>query len=203
MRYRGPETTPLAGPNSSLCCRRKARAKHVQPPPGTGRVDERRKILVVDDEPNPDIVSGIPGRDGFRSRHGQIQQAAWEALKSSRLLFRSGSPRSHDARHGRDHAAAKIKADERLHSIPVIMADGSPLPRAGSRRAGGGAFYYLTKPFEGEALQTIIRSALDDMRTRRELNANLADNAIALSCINDAFCSWFAHRWRSRAGWRL
>ena len=40
-----------------------------------------------------------------------------------------------------------------------------------------GAFYYLTKPFEGEALQTIIRSALEKKQTIDTLK-------LARSCLS-------------------
>ncbi|HQA09147.1 MAG: response regulator [Zoogloea sp.] len=144
------------------------------------------KILVVDDEPfNLDIVSEYLDEMDFDLVMVESGEAAWEALSLpdscfDLVLLDRMMP-------GMDGIMLlrKIKADERLHSIPVIMQTAATSPEQVREGLAAGAFYYLTKPFEGEALQTIIRSALDDMRTRRELNANLADNAIALSCIND------------------
>jgi response regulator RpfG family c-di-GMP phosphodiesterase len=71
-----------------------------------------------------------------------------------------------------------------LRSIPVIMQTAATSPEQVREGLAAGAFYYLTKPFEGEALQTIIRSALDDMRTRRELKASLSITSMPWPCLH-------------------
>ncbi len=142
------------------------------------------KILVVDDEPfNLDIVGEYLDEMDFDLVMVESGEAAWEALCEPEsnfdlVLLDRMMP-------GMDGIMLlrNIKADERLRSIPVIMQTAATSPEQVREGLAAGAFYYLTKPFEGEALQTIIRSALDDMRTRRELNANLAGHAHALSCI--------------------
>lgn len=146
----------------------------------------KAKILVVDDEPfNLDIVGEYLDEMGFDLMMVDSGEAAWEALRQpdSRfdlVLLDRMMP-------GMDGISVLrlIKGDERLRSIPVIMQTAATSPEQVREGLAAGAFYYLTKPFEGEALQTIIRSALDDMRQRRELTASLADQAQAFRCIKE------------------
>lgn len=146
----------------------------------------KARILVVDDEPfNLDIVGEYLDEMGFELVMVDSGEAAWEALNQpdSRfdlVLLDRMMP-------GMDGISVlrRIKSDERLRSIPVIMQTAATSPEQVREGLAAGAFYYLTKPFEGEALQTIIRSALDDMRVRRELTASLAEQAQAFRCIKE------------------
>ena len=61
----------------------------------------------------------------------------------------------------------RIKADKRLSDVPVIMQTAAASPDQVREGLQAGAHYYLTKPFELEALQTIVRAALDDASQRR------------------------------------
>lgn len=144
------------------------------------------KILVVDDEPfNLDIVGEFLDGMNFDLVMVESGEAAWEALAApdssfDLVLLDRMMP-------GMDgiQVLKRMKADGRLHSIPVIMQTAATSPEQIREGLAAGAFYYLTKPFEGEALQTIIRSALDDSRVRRELTANLADHARALAFLGE------------------
>lgn len=146
----------------------------------------RARILVVDDEPfNLDIVAEYLDEMDFDLVMVESGDAAWEALGDRErefdlVLLDRMMP-------GMDGIMLlrKIKADERLSSIPVIMQTAATSPEQVREGLAAGAFYYLTKPFEGEALQTIIRSALDDMRVRRELRASLNDHAKAMNCMTE------------------
>ncbi|WP_079433196.1 response regulator [Zoogloea sp. LCSB751] len=146
----------------------------------------KARILVVDDEPfNLDIVGEYLDEMGFDLVMVDSGEAAWEALRQpdSRfdlVLLDRMMP-------GMDGISVLrlIKGDERLRSIPVIMQTAATSPEQVREGLAAGAFYYLTKPFEGEALQTIIRSALDDMRVRRELTASLAEQAQAFRCMKE------------------
>ncbi len=144
------------------------------------------RILVVDDEPfNLDIVAEYLDEMDFDLEMVESGEAAWAALTRpdsafDLVLLDRMMP-------GMDGIMLlkQMKADPRLQSIPVIMQTAATSPEQVREGLAAGAFYYLTKPFEGEALQTIIRSALDDMRTRQELSANLADHTHALACLRE------------------
>jgi len=144
------------------------------------------RILVVDDEPfNLDIVAEYLDGMNFDLVMVESGEAAWVELRQpgsafDLVLLDRMMP-------GMDGIMLlkKLKADERLGSIPVIMQTAATSPEQVREGLAAGAFYYLTKPFEGEALQTIIRSALDDMRVHRELKASLADHEHALACLTE------------------
>jgi CheY-like chemotaxis protein/anti-sigma regulatory factor (Ser/Thr protein kinase) len=147
----------------------------------------KARILVVDDEPfNLDIVSEYLDEMDFDLLLADSGEFAWQALckpdsQFDLILLDRMMP-------GLDGITLlkRIKADERLRGIPVIMQTAATSPEQVREGLAAGAFYYLTKPFEGEALQTIIRTALDDLRVRRELNANLADHARAMGMLSSA-----------------
>jgi len=147
----------------------------------------KARILVVDDEPfNLDIVAEYLDEMDFDLVMVESGEGAWAELSQpdsafDLVLLDRMMP-------GMDGIMLlrKIKADERLGSIPVIMQTAATSPEQVREGLAAGAFYYLTKPFEGEALQTIIRSALDDMRVRRELKASLVDHEHALACLTEA-----------------
>lgn len=146
----------------------------------------KARILVVDDEPfNLDIVAEYLDEMDFDLVMVESGEGAWAELSQpdsafDLVLLDRMMP-------GMDGIMLlrKIKADERLGSIPVIMQTAATSPEQVREGLAAGAFYYLTKPFEGEALQTIIRSALDDMRVRRELKASLVDHEHALACLTE------------------
>lgn len=144
------------------------------------------RILVVDDEPfNLDIVAEYLDEMDFELVMVESGEAAWDELclpdsHFDLVLLDRMMP-------GLDGIMVlqRMKADERLRTIPVIMQTAATSPEQVREGLAAGAYYYLTKPFEGEALLTIIRSALDDMRQRRELNASLADQSAALGCMTE------------------
>lgn len=144
------------------------------------------RILVVDDEPfNLDIVGEYLDEMDFDLVMVESGEAAWDALCDTTQAF--DLVLLDRMMPGMDGIMLlqRMKADERLAGIPVIMQTAATSPEQIREGLAAGAFYYLTKPFEGEALLTIIRSALDDMRVRRELTANLADHAHALACLGE------------------
>lgn len=144
------------------------------------------RILVVDDEPfNLDIVAEYLDEMDFDLVMVDSGEAAWEALINpgpafDLVLLDRMMP-------GMDGIMLlkRMKSDPRFASIPVIMQTAATSPEQIREGLAAGAYYYLTKPFEGEALQTIMRSALEDLRLRRELTANLVDHANALACLRE------------------
>lgn len=146
----------------------------------------KARILVVDDEPfNLDIVAEYLDEMDFDLVMVESGEGAWAELSQPDSVF--DLVLLDRMMPGMDGIMLlrKIKADERLGSIPVIMQTAATSPEQVREGLAAGAFYYLTKPFEGEALQTIIRSALDDMRVRRELKASLVDHEQALACLTE------------------
>ena len=63
---------------------------------------------------------------------------------------------------------ARIKADERLRAIPIIMQTAAGRPQEIREGIEAGVFYYLVKPLSSETLLSIVESARQKIRTFRQ-----------------------------------
>ena len=61
-----------------------------------------------------------------------------------------------------------------LAAIPVVMQTAATAPDQVREGLEAGAYYYLTKPYEPEALISIVRAALEDRRGRSQLRSRAA-----------------------------
>lgn len=55
----------------------------------------------------------------------------------------------------------RLKADPRYRAVPVIMQTAAVAPEQVAEGLAAGAYYYLTKPYDPDALLTIVRAALE------------------------------------------
>ncbi len=67
----------------------------------------------------------------------------------------------------------KIKRVERLKYIPVIMLTGRSDPEDIKAGIDAGAYYYLTKPFNGNVLSTLTRSAINHFAKIESLQSEI------------------------------
>lgn len=68
----------------------------------------------------------------------------------------------------------RMKREARFADIPVIMQTAASSPDQVREGLEAGAYYYLTKPYEPEALISIVRAALEDRRARSQLRSRAA-----------------------------
>lgn len=80
----------------------------------------------------------------------------------------------------------RVKEDPRLAVIPVIMQTAAAAPEQVREGLAAGAYYYLTKPFEPDALVTIVRSALNDRLERRALELEVSQQAGTVNLLRKA-----------------
>ena len=141
-------------------------------------------ILVVDDEPfNLDIISEYLEGAGYLLTMAESGEAAWACLHSPDARFDLVVlDRMMPGVDGLE-VLRWMKADRRLSDIPVIMQTAAAAPDQVREGLAAGAYYYLTKPFEPESLQSIVRAALDDQRQRRALAERLALQRNALRTL--------------------
>jgi len=64
----------------------------------------------------------------------------------------------------------QMKERPGLIDVPVIMQTAAAAPEQVREGLQAGAYYYLVKPYEPEALVSIVRGALEDYRVRRALH---------------------------------
>ncbi len=129
------------------------------------------KILVVDDEPfNLNIIEEFLDDPAYRLSFAVHGEEAWSAL-----LAAHGSEAPLDLivldrmMPVLDGLALlkRIKADERFRTMPVIMQTAASAPEEVRQGIEAGAYYYLTKPYQPEALRAIVHAALADVADRR------------------------------------
>jgi CheY-like chemotaxis protein len=150
----------------------------------------RFTMLAVDDDPNNlHIIGEVFKREPINVSYAASGEHALEMLSDPKnafdvvLLDRMMT--------GLDGIAVlrRMKAEPRLAHTPVVMQTAAAAPEEVSEGLSAGAHYYLTKPYAPATLRTIVRSALDYVRDRRELELRAGTYTEALGLLDEArFC---------------
>lgn len=80
----------------------------------------------------------------------------------------------------------RMKSDPDLRKIPVIMATGSNRPEDIKKGIDAGVFYYLTKPFDDDVLESVFISAVREVRTQKTLKSELKKHKTSFNLIHSA-----------------
>ncbi len=129
----------------------------------TRRGAKPQSILIVDDdEAAADVLSLRLNRQGFETtiaENGQLGLALARAEKPSAILLDLRLP-------DMDGFALcqELVDDEPTCEIPVIIVSGMEHPDIIRRSRAAGCQYYLRKPYDPNALLTLIRQAIDEAR---------------------------------------
>ncbi len=128
-------------------------------------------ILVVDDEPvNLEIIGEYLDEPIYSLTFAEDGEEAWEKLQAAQ-----SSPSPIDLivldrmmpRLGGIELLKRVKADQRYRHVPVIMQTAASSPEQVREGINAGAYYYLTKPYEPDALLGVVRAALEDVADQR------------------------------------
>lgn len=136
---------------------------------------EKERVLVVDDEQlNLFIIQEFLENEALELELLSDPLVAWERLMApdsnfSLVILDRMMP-------GLDglELLRRMKHEARFVDIPVIMQTAASSPDQVSEGLEAGAYYYLTKPYEPEALISIVRAALEDRRARYHLRHRAA-----------------------------
>lgn len=128
------------------------------------------RVLVVDDEQlNLVIIEEFLGDEGLDLVLHSDPLTAWTTLQEAESNFSLVVlDRMMPGLDGMEFLR-RMKAEARFASIPVIMQTAASSPEQVRQGLEAGAYYYLTKPYEPEALISIVRAALEDRRNREHL----------------------------------
>ena len=128
------------------------------------------RVLVVDDEQlNLYIIEEFLADEGLTLELHSDPVAAWNALQAPDSTFTLVVlDRMMPDLDGIEFLR-RMKRESRFINIPVIMQTAASSPDQVRQGLEAGAYYYLTKPYEPEALISIVRAALDDQRSRAQL----------------------------------
>jgi CheY-like chemotaxis protein len=80
----------------------------------------------------------------------------------------------------------RIKEDERLRMLPVILQTALAERDQILEGIRAGAYYYLTKPYDVDMLRSVVRTATMDYRGYRELQAQVKKGADSLRLLRNA-----------------
>ena len=143
------------------------------------------RVLVVDDEPfNREIICEFLDGAGYRLE---------EAVDGAQALaILHGRPDDFDAvlldrmMPGIDglEVLRRIKASEALRWLPIIMQTAAAAKHQVVEGIEGGAFYYLTKPFEPQMLRSLVRSAVATSRAQRNLRHEVGQSRALLRLMD-------------------
>ena len=81
----------------------------------------------------------------------------------------------------------KLKANESIANIPVIMQTAASLQTQIAEGIAAGAYYYLTKPYTKEALLSITRSAISSYAETKTLLEDLLTYKTRLHLVKESF----------------
>lgn len=145
------------------------------------------RLLIVDDEPfNLEIIAEYLEETGYELTLASGGEDALRLLRDPANLFDLVLlDRMMPGIDGME-VLRSIKQDERLRDTPVIMQTAASGPEQVAEGLKSGAYYYLTKPFEPDALLSIVRGAMSDLRSRRELGVMVQEYCNALRLVDSA-----------------
>ena len=141
-------------------------------------------ILVVDDEPlNLEIIGESLDDTEYRLSFAENGEIAWSVLTAAEVqVDLIILDRMMPVLDGLS-LLKRIKADERYAAVPVIMQTAASAPEEVREGIEAGAYYYLPKPYELDALHTIVRAALADVAKWRgsEIASHRRDEVLAMA----------------------
>jgi CheY-like chemotaxis protein len=133
------------------------------------------RLLVVDDEPHylSTIEEYLAGEHELAMASDGLE--AWQLLESEPDRFDAVILDRRMPRMDGMETLRRIRADIRFRLIPVIMQTAACEPEELAEGLAAGAWYYLAKPYQGKALVSIVKSALDDRASHLETERLDAD----------------------------
>lgn len=146
-------------------------------------MDTQPRLLVVDDEPfNLDILKTYLEQDGYAVVSADDGDVALKILEEDVhfdvIILDRMMPRLDGLK-----VLEAVKERDATRSIPVIMQTAAASPEQIPEGITAGAYYYLTKPYEENVLLSLVRSALRDAATKKEIVEKIAGARRALGLM--------------------
>lgn len=135
----------------------------------------KERVLVVDDEQlNLFIIEEFLEQEDIELEMHSNPLEAWASLSAADSDFSLVVlDRMMPELDGME-LLRRMKREARFADIPVIMQTAASSPDQVREGLEAGAYYYLTKPYEPEALISIVRAAMEDRRGRSQLRSRAA-----------------------------
>lgn len=143
-------------------------------------------LLAVDDEPNNLRALKIDLEDaGYRVLTARDGKEAWDMLQSSLGIEAILLDRMMPHMDGMQFME-KLKIDDRLSSIPVIMQTAAAEKEQVVEGIRAGVYYYLTKPYDRDIMLSIVYAAVNDYANYSQLRKDLRKFTRKLALVKEA-----------------
>jgi DNA-binding response OmpR family regulator len=146
------------------------------------------KLMVVDDEPfNLEIIAEHLDGAGYELVTANDGQEAWDLLEHAgedefdAMILDRMMPRMDGLT-----LLKRVKQEARFRQVPVIMQTAAASKEQVMEGIQNGAYYYLTTPFDGEVLATIVRAALADRAGWKDLTRSAQRDGQVLALLSEA-----------------
>ena len=142
------------------------------------------RILIVDDERmNRSLLEAMLSRGGYATVSARDGQEAWDILDGDPAGFETILLDRRMPRMNGMELLARIRADERLQDLPVIMQTAHSSPEDVVEGIRAGAFYYLAKPLNLQVLLSVVEQAVDGHRRLLRLHDDLEKRTTAMTLL--------------------
>lgn len=144
------------------------------------------KILAVDDEAfNLDIIRSYLEDAGFEVVTAQNGRAGLDRLETVSGISAVVLDRMMPGMDGMEFLR-RFRQDERFQDVPVVMQTAAASSQQIMEGIQAGAYYYLTKPYEGSMLVNIVRAACEQMTLRSTMREEVRKHKYALGLMQEA-----------------
>ena len=127
------------------------------------------RILSVDDEPiNLAIIAECLSDEGYQVDEAEDGEVAWAMMAENHydlIILDRMMPRMDGM-----SLLRQLKADPAWKMVPVIMQTAAATQDEVRQGLEAGAHYYLTKPYDPEALHLLVNTILKDKSERDEMS---------------------------------
>lgn len=151
------------------------------------------RILSVDDEPiNLAIINECLTDDGYQLDEAADGESAWQMMAENRydlIILDRMMPKLDGM-----GLLRRLKADPAWKMVPVIMQTAAASQDEVRQGLEAGAHYYLTKPYDPEALRILVGSILKDKVERDEIQhvSTSLQHSLGLLCQGEFVFSTLA-----------
>ncbi len=148
---------------------------------------ETKTILIIDDDRNNvDILALDLEDEGYDILIASDGSKGWDALQQNKdqiktILLDRMMPNMNGIEF-----MNKIKADDSVKDIPVIMQTAAAEKSQVSEGVQAGVYYYLTKPYEKEVMLSIVTAAITDYANFSDLKKELKQFKQKLYLVKEA-----------------
>lgn len=144
-------------------------------------------ILVVDDDPTMQLLlQGMIEKAGFKPVIAENGQKALQFVEIGGANIGLVLLDRHMPDMDGFEVVKKLQAVEENRGIPVIMQSGSKTPKDIREAIDAGIYYYLSKPFKTDALQSVLNLAIEKAALLSVLQERLEQGYTPVNLIHSA-----------------